>query len=157
MPDRSSSPLIWIAAALAVFLFIRHSDVGRAAPDFALQGAYGGEYHLDSFQGRPVLLVFWNTNCSICRHELPILDSVFPEAIQNGVEIAGVNIGDADGAKEVMRPLHLLNLVDADGSAAHAYGVSGVPKLVLIGADGKIKHSTSGFTGEATLRAWIHS
>jgi thiol-disulfide isomerase/thioredoxin len=66
--------LIWIAAGTAVFLFLRHNEIGRQAPDFALQGAYGGEYRLDSFRGRPVLLVFWNTNCGICRHELPILD-----------------------------------------------------------------------------------
>ena len=72
------------------------------------------------------------------------------------MEIACVNIGDLDGARDVMRPLHLLSLVDADGSAARSYGVSGVPKLVLIGADGKIKRSSSGMEGESTLRAWLH-
>lgn len=156
MADRSSSPLVWIAAAVVVFLFLRHNEVGRQAPDFTLQGAYGGEYRLDSFSGRPVLLVFWSTNCGICRHELPILDSLYGEAARNGVEIACVNIGDVNGARKVMRPLHLLNLVDADGSAARSYGVGGVPKLVLIGADGKIKHSSSGMEGESTLRTWLH-
>jgi len=155
MADRSSSPLIWIAAGAALFLFFRHNEIGRQAPDFALQGAYGGEYRLDSFRGKPVLLVFWNTNCGICRHELPILDSLYAEASRNGVEIAGVNIEDVDGAREVMRPLHLLNLVDTDGSAARNYAVSGVPKLVLIGADGKIKRSSSGMQGKSALRDWL--
>jgi peroxiredoxin len=155
MGDRSSSPLVWIAAAVVVLLFLRHNEVGRAAPDFALRGAYGGEYSLDSFRGKPVLLVFWTTSCSICRHELPVLDSLFPDAMRKGVEIAAVNIGDADGAREVLRPMHLLNLVDADGSTARSYGVSGVPKLVLIGADGKIKRSQSGWTREAALRTWL--
>jgi hypothetical protein len=69
------------------------------------------------------------------------------------MEIACVNIGDIDGAREVMRPLRLrLNLVDPDGTVAHNYGVDGVPKLVLVGADGKIKWSGSGFQSEATLR-----
>jgi len=155
MADRSSSPLIWIAAAVAVFLLFRHNEIGRQAPDFALQGAYGGEYRLDSFRGRPVLLVFWSTNCGICRHELPILDNLHDEAARNGVEIACVNVGDVDGAREVMRPLHLLNLVDPDGRAAQSYAVGGVPKLVLIGADGKIKRSASGMEGESTLRDWL--
>ncbi|HTT65683.1 MAG TPA: TlpA disulfide reductase family protein [Bryobacteraceae bacterium] len=155
MADRSTSPLIWIAAALAVFLFLRHNDIGRQAPDFALRGAYGGEYRLDSFRGRPVLLVFWNTNCGICRHELPILDSLYSEAARDNVEIACVNIGDMDGAREVMRPFRLLNLVDPDGSAARSYGVSGVPRLVLIGADGKIKRSMSGAASAGTLRDWF--
>jgi peroxiredoxin len=156
MAERSSNALIWIAGGLAVFLFFRHNEIGRQAPDFALRGAYGGEYRLDSFRGKSVLLVFWNTNCGICRHELPILDSLYGEAARKGVEIACVNIGDVDGAREVMRPIHLLNLVDADGSAARSYGVSGVPKLVLIGADGKIKRSAPGMQGEAALRAWLH-
>jgi peroxiredoxin len=156
MQSRSSSPLVWIAAGLALVLFLRHDRIGRAAPDFALQGAYGGQYRLDSFRGRPVLLVFWTTSCGICRHELPILDRLYAEAARNGVEVAGVNIGDVAGAREVMRPLHLLNLVDPDGSVARSYGVSGVPRLVLIGADGKIKRSAAGLEGEADLREWLH-
>ncbi|MGA3044250.1 MAG: TlpA disulfide reductase family protein [Bryobacteraceae bacterium] len=156
MGDRSSNAPIWIVAGIVAFLLLRHNDIGRPAPDFALRGAYGGEYRLDSFRGRPVLLVFWNTNCGICRHELPVLDSLRGEAARNGVEIAGVNIGDVEGAREFMRPLHLLNLVDTDGSAARSYGVSGVPKLVLIGADGKIRHSSSGMQGKSTLRDWLH-
>ena len=155
MADRSSSPLIWIAAAVVVFLFLRNNEVGRSAPDFALQGAYGGEYRLDSFRGKPVLLMFWSTNCGFCRHELPVLDGLRSEAARKGVEIACVNVGDLDGAREVMRPLHLLNLVDADGRAARSYGVSGVPKLVLVGADGKIKRSAAGMENEATLREWL--
>ena len=153
MENRSSSLFIWLIVGLAAFVLFRHSEVGRAAPDFALHGAYGGEYRLDSFRGKPVLLVFWGTHCSICRHELPILDGMRAEARQNGVEIACVNIGDADGAREVMRPYRLLNLVDPDGSAARSYGVSGIPKLVLIGADGKIRRSTSGYESEDSLRS----
>ncbi len=157
MGSSSSKALLVIAGVLAAIVFFGHDDVGRPAPDFDLQGAYGGAFHLDSFRGRPVLLVFWNTNCSICRHELPLLDRMFPEAMRQGVEIAAVNIGDADGAREVMRRMHLLNLVDPDGRTAQRYGVNGVPKLVMIGPDGTIKHSSSGMAGESTLRAWFHS
>src|ERR1017187_10306307 len=98
MADRSSSPLIWLTPGLAVFLFLRHNEIGRQAPDFALQGAYGGVDRLASLRGRPVAFVLWNTNCGICRHELPILDRLNGEAARNGVEIACVNIGDVDGA-----------------------------------------------------------
>jgi thiol-disulfide isomerase/thioredoxin len=155
MAERSASKLIWLAAALVAFFIFRGSEIGRTAPDFALEGAYGGEYRLDSFRGRPVLLVFWNTNCGFCRRELPILDGLQSDAAGSGVEIACVNIRDVEGAREVMRPLHLLNLVDPDGRAAQSYAVGGVPKLVLIGADGKIKWSASGMQPEGTLRNWL--
>ena len=45
--------------------------------------------------------------------------------------------------------------MDADGSVGQAYHVSGVPKLVLIGADGKIKRSTAGMADEKTLEQWM--
>lgn len=155
MQDRSSNLALWIVGALVLVAIFRHSDVGGQAPDFTLTGAYGGEYHLNSFHGQPLLLVFWSTSCGICRHELPILDGLSSEAARNGVEIAAVNVGDLEGARQILRPLHLLNLVDVDGNAARDYGVSGVPKLVLIGADGKIKHSVAGAEDEDTLRTWL--
>jgi cytochrome c biogenesis protein CcmG, thiol:disulfide interchange protein DsbE len=157
MSRSNSNAFIWVVLALGLVAFLRHNNVGRTAPDFALQGAYGGQYHLDTFRGRPLLLVFWTTSCPICRHELPILDGLSAEAARNGVEVACVNIGDMDGAREFMRPLHLLNLVDPDGSAARDYQVTGVPKLVLIGADGKIRRSASGFQGERTLHWWMQA
>jgi cytochrome c biogenesis protein CcmG/thiol:disulfide interchange protein DsbE len=153
MAGRSPKKLIWIIGGLVAVLFLRNNQVGRQAPDFTLEGAYGADYHLDSFRGKSVLLVFWTTNCGICRHELPIIDGLYRAAERNHVEIACVNIGDIDGAREIMRPLRLrLNLVDPDGSVARSYGVNGVPKLVLVGADGKIKWSASGLQSEATLR-----
>lgn len=156
MGDRSAKKLIWIVIALAAAFFFRSNGAGKPAPDFALEGVYGGDYHLASFHGESVLLVFWSTDCGVCRRELPILDSLYTAAARNGVEIACVNIGDAKGAQEVMRPLQMrLNLVDPDGSAARSYGVSGVPELVLVGADGKVVWSASGLQSEVTLRKWL--
>ena len=155
MGSRSPTNLIWLILGLAAFFLLHNRHIGGQAPDFALQGVYGGDdYHLDSFHGKSVLLVFWTTSCGICRHELPILDRVYSAAARNNVEIACVNIGDIDGAREILRPLRFhLNLVDPDGSVAHSYGVSGVPELVLVGADKKIKWSASGLQSEETLLA----
>jgi peroxiredoxin len=154
MGSRSLNKPLWMIVGLAVFLFLRNGEVGRKAPDFSLQGVYGGsDYHLNSFQGKSVLLVFWTTGCGVCRRELPILNGLRSDAARSNAEIACVNIGDMDGAREVMRPLRLrLNLVDLDGSAARSYGVSGVPKLLLIGPDGKIKWTASGLQSEQVLR-----
>jgi hypothetical protein len=45
--------------------------------------------------------------------------------------------------------------VDADGAVGQAYRVGGVPKMVLIGGDGKIKRTNAGMAGEEMLREWI--
>jgi peroxiredoxin len=145
---------------LAAFLFLQWDGMaGKPAPDFTLNQAYGGRVDLHAYRGRPVLLAFWLTSCGICRHELPLLDRLRPEFSARGVEVLAVNIRDVDGAREFMasKNLHLTNLIDADGETAEHYGVSGVPKLVLIGGDGKIRKSAAGFQDERTLRAWMAS
>ena len=74
-----------------------------------------------------------------------------------GIEILAVNIRDLDGAREFMvsRHLGLTSLIDPDGQTAQSYKVGGVPKLVLIGPDGKIRRSAAGWQDERTLREWL--
>ena len=156
--QRTSGMGIAGVAALAALIFLRwDSMAGRSAPDFTLDQAYGGSVDLSAYRGKAVLLVFWTTSCGICRHELPLLDRLNSEFRARGVEILAVNIRDLDGAREFMgsEHLHLTNLIDPDGAAAQSYKVSGVPKLVLIGRDGKIRRSAAGWQNERTLRRWL--
>jgi peroxiredoxin len=145
---------------LAAFLLLRwDSMAGRPAPDFSLNQAYGGRVDLSAYRGKPVLLLFWLTSCGICRNELPLLDRLSTEFRARGVEVAAINIRDIDGAREFMASehLHLTNLIDPEGETAQRYKVSGVPKLVLIGRDGKIRRSAVGWQGEKTLLDWLRS
>jgi len=145
-------------AALAALLFLHWDGMaGHDAPDFTLDQAYGGRVDLSAYRGKSVLLVFWTTSCGICRHELPLLDRLNTEFRAHGVEILAVNIGDLEGARDFMGNQHLslTNLIDPDGATAERYKVSGVPKLVLIGSDGKIRRSAAGWQNEQKLREWL--
>jgi peroxiredoxin len=149
--------IVGLCAIVLVFALNWDTMAGKQAPDFTLDQAYGGRVDLAAYRGRPVLVVFWATSCSICRHELPLLNRLRDEFRASGVEILAVNIRDLDGAREFMSGKHLslTNLVDADGQTARNYKVSGVPKLVLIGPDGKIRRSAAGWQDERTLRDWL--
>lgn len=151
-----------IAGVLTIgaLLFLQwDSMAGRPAPEFTLNQAYGGRVDLSAYRGKAVLLVFWLTSCGICRHELPLLDRLSPEFRAQGVEVLAINIRDIDGAREFMatRRLGLTNLIDPDGETAERYKVAGVPKLVLIGPDGKIRRTAAGWQDERTLREWLSS
>jgi peroxiredoxin len=143
---------------IIVFL-LRDGMTGREAPDFSLREAYGGQVQLQSLRGRPVLLVFWTTSCGICRHELPVLDRLADEFRGRGVEMLAINLGDLEGARQYMRQNHLnlTTLVDTDGIVAQKYSVNGVPKLVLVGADGRIKQARAGMQSERAVRQWLES
>jgi peroxiredoxin len=158
--ERKGGMGIAVIAVIAALFFLQwDSMAGRPAPDFTLDQAYGGHVNLSAYRGRSVLLVFWLTSCGICRHELPLLDRLNTEFRARGVEVLAVNIRDTGGAREFMTAerLRLTNLIDPDGEIAERYKVRGVPKLILIGPDGKIRRSAAGWQDEATLRAWLTS
>ncbi len=149
--------IVGVAVILLFFALNWDGMAGRPAPGFTLDQAYGGSVDLSAYNGKSVLLVFWLTSCGICRHELPMLDQLSTEFRTRGVEIVAVNIRDLDGARQFMGSKHLslTNLIDSDGQTAQKYGVRGVPKLVLIGPDGRIRRSAAGWQDARTLREWI--
>ena len=158
MAQQSTGGALFFAAAIfAGLYFTRDADVSRTAPGFSLPETYGGRVELDSFRGRPVVLIFWTTSCGICRRELPEVSRMAPEFRDKGIGVVAIHLGGGDDARDFMRTNHiaLTSLVDAEGAVGQAYHVSGVPKLVLIGSDGKIKRSKAGMAGESELRQWM--
>jgi peroxiredoxin len=135
----------------------RDQTLNQDAPAFSLPETYGGRVDLREYRGRPVLLVFWMTSCGICRRELPLVSEMAPEFHSKGISVVAIHLGAGDEARDYLRTnrIDVTSLVDAEGGVGQAYRVSGVPKLVLIGADGKVKRTTAGMAGEDTLREWI--
>ncbi|MEM5786660.1 MAG: redoxin domain-containing protein, partial [Syntrophobacteraceae bacterium] len=68
----------FLKLACVVLLFLTLTAwPGRAAelmdpmPDFSIRTFDGSTYSRESLKGKPLMLVFWNTWCPICRRELP--------------------------------------------------------------------------------------
>jgi peroxiredoxin len=157
MPQRSRlGPLLFIVALIGGFYFGRDRNLNQPAPAFSLPETDGGQVDLASYAGRPVLLVFWSSSCSICQRELPMLNRLQPELRSRGVAVVTILVGGEGEARDYMdsNRISLKSLYDADGSVARAYKVGGIPRLVLVGADGKIKRSTAGWTDESVLLRW---
>lgn len=157
MAQQSGGRVLLIAAAIFAGMYLTgDSTLNKPAPAFSLPETMGRHVDLESYRGRPVLLVFWMTSCSICRRELPVLSQLAPEFQRKGIEVLAIHLGEADQASDYMRSNHieLRSLADTEGAVAQAYHVSGVPKLVLIGSDGKIKRTKVGGASKSTLREW---
>jgi peroxiredoxin len=147
-----------MAAGLVAVVFLSRDRLGQTdAPPFSLPETYGGRVDLASYKGRPVLLVFWTATCGICRHQLPLLNRMAPEFRGRGVEIATIHLGGKEAARDYLRAngIGLTALVDQEGAAGRAYGVSGVPKSVLVSADGQVLRSHAGLLRERELREWL--
>ncbi len=149
--------LLFVAAVFAGVYLTRDASLNQQAPAFSLPETYGGRVDLESFRGRPVVLVFWMTSCGICRRELPMMSQLAPEFRSKGIAVVAIHLGRADEARDYMRSnrINMTSLVDSEGAVGQAYHVSGVPRLVLIGHDGRIKRTTSGLADEGVLREWM--
>ena len=148
--------MLIVGGVLALGLLMNWDGIqGSPAPPFSLRETYG-HVTLDSYRGRPVLLVFWTTSCGICRHELPLLSRIAPEFHRKGVEILAINVGGAEEANDYLRSnnIGLRSAIDENGATGQAYHVRGVPKLVLVGGDGVIHRSHSGGMDAEDLLEW---
>jgi methylamine dehydrogenase accessory protein MauD len=148
---------MFVAVILLGVYLVRDGGFSQPAPAFSLPEPDGGQVDLASYAGRPVLLVFWTTSCPICQRELPMLDRMEPEFRARGISVLTICLGGEDEARSYLdsNRIALRSVYDQEGRVGHAYQVSGVPSLVLVGKDGKVMRNTSGWTSDRDLRNWM--
>jgi peroxiredoxin len=116
---------------------------GSKAPDFTLSNINGEQVKLSDYDGKPVAINFWGTDCAYCVEEMPTLQQASQEESSktNGVAIITVNVQDSiSGTKNYFNQndYTLPALVDINGKVAQAYGVSAIPVTFLIDRNGYI-------------------
>jgi thiol-disulfide isomerase/thioredoxin len=102
--------------------------------------------------GKPVLVAFWATWCSVCKAEAGNLDD-----IARGAPFLGVAMQSGNTA-EVTRYLaqhsrRIPSINDADGRLAANWKVAGVPTHFIIDGRGNIRFRVVGYASEWGLRA----
>lgn len=118
--------------------------VGHAAPNFTLAALGMHEpstISLSKYKGQPVVLNVWSSTCAPCIAEAPLLQAQWQKTHARGVVFLGIDFQDAqsDG-------LHFLqqygitypNVLDASGSVAINYGVTGTPETLFINRQGVV-------------------
>jgi len=136
--------------------------VGRPAPQLKLKTLDGKDFDLTSLLGRPVLIDFWATWCVPCRQSMPAVAKIYEEFHSKGLEVVGVSIGDnPEVVTRFVRKNNLswTHLEDPDVVTEEHWGQSGIPRLVLIGKDGKVLFDSDGWdeNEEKKLRSALHS
>jgi thiol-disulfide isomerase/thioredoxin len=132
--------------------------LGKPAPPIKLALLEGGEFDLASHAGTsPVMVDFWATWCGPCVEELPILVKVADEYREKGVVFCALNQAeDADTIRKFLEEQKLSTTIalDSESKVGEAYGLSGIPMLVLIDKGGVVQSVHVGYSAgiEEALR-----
>src|SRR5215208_5469556 len=112
------------------------ASIGKDAPVVELNNLDGEPVRLAEFAGHPTAVLFWNPGCGFCQRmvdDLKAWESDKPEGAPN---LLVVSTGEAERNREqgFSSPV----VLDAGFNVGRAFGASGTPSAVLVGADGKI-------------------
>ena len=128
-------------------------QAGARAPDFQLEDTEGNQVQLSDFKGKLLLLDFWYCACKPCIKASYDLDKLQKEFQERGLVVLGMNTMDKAGKIKRHQKKYDMNYSSllCSREVRTTYQVTSYPSLYLIGRDGKILFSTTGYSSQLYL------
>lgn len=125
---------------------VASARVGDEAPPIDGKTLAGESFSLQSLRGKLVLLDFWASWCGPCRQSTPALKPIAERYAKEGhLAVVGINLDFESapaqkfvGTFGLTWPQVMLGGWDSSNPVLRAYGISSIPSLWLISADGKV-------------------
>ena len=129
--------------------------VGSIPEDDLGKDLKGNAVSVSSYRGKVVIVSFWASWCVPCMKELPVLASVVKQVGPDHLQVIAINYRDEyPSFKYVMNVLKDYPIVfmrrDPNDRTAKKYGVQGIPRMIIIGRDGKVAADHVGY-GEGMI------
>ena len=128
-----------------------HIGAGQTAPGFSLKGLDGKSYSLEALRQKgPVVAAFFKISCPVCQFTFPFLQRLYQRYGDDSVSFLGISQDDAKATAGFAReygatfPM-VLDEKEKGYPASNAYGLTNVPTIFLIDADGTVRIGSMGF------------
>jgi cytochrome c biogenesis protein CcmG, thiol:disulfide interchange protein DsbE len=131
-----------------------HDETWGASARAALRD---GVVSLSELRGQPVVLNFWASWCTPCRHEAPRL-TASANAHRGEVVFLGLDVKDfSSDARSFLRHFHVnyVSVRDGGGGLYDAYGLTGLPETYFLDGRGRIVGHVVGEISRTSLEAEI--
>ena len=129
--------------------------VGSVPADELGKDLDGNAITVSSYHGKVVIVSFWASWCAPCMQELPVLAGVVKQVGQDHLQVIAINYRDEyQSFKHVVNVLKDYPIIfmrrDPNDRAAKKFGVRGIPRMIIIGRDGKVAADHIGY-GEGVI------
>ncbi|MBB4800625.1 thiol-disulfide isomerase/thioredoxin [Flavobacterium nitrogenifigens] len=123
--------------------------IGKPSPGFDYENFKGGKTKLADLKGKYVYIDLWATWCAPCRAEIPYLQKIEEKYHGKNIEFVSISIDklkDNEKWKKFVTDKHLGGtqlFADKDWESEFVvnYGVTGIPRFILIDPKGNIVKS----------------
>lgn len=130
--------------------------IGEPAPDFDLTLLDGSSLASQDLRGEMTVMIFWNSQCPVCKQTMPQLQALWEAYSGRGLTILGVAVGDdRTAAQQVIEELGTSYPIglDREGSIAGRYGITGVPETFVLDRVGQVSYVYVGAVDMENLSA----
>ena len=137
-------------------------DERQPAPDLVGPTLEGGEFRLSDHLGDVVILNVWASWCAPCRAEAPVLEDVWREVKDDGVQFVGLDTRDTEAAALAFLDRYGVtypNVIDTDGRLQLLFSDTlppqAIPSTLVVDREGRVAGRILGRVTDATLTALI--
>lgn len=121
------------------------------APALAGFNLAGEPISLAQYRGKPLLVHFWATWCSICRLQEGSIASLAEDYPMLAVATSSGSAAEVQAYLE-QQGISLPVMLDTSGDLAKLWNVRGTPTTFVVNSRGEVTYATMGYSSELGLR-----